>query len=174
MRNIAVLYHDRYIEKILKAKDNNELFKDLEVAKDWYIKSFNLGDGQSAYHLGLLYEKNYGDMNEAEKWFGEGAKLNNLYAKAKFGRTLVDKKDIDGGVQMLNETAEKGLVMGQTFLGEFNENLKDYEKAVKYYSDAAQKNRGFYSHVAQYRLKELDANDDIPDGKNIEDIKELY
>ncbi|CAI2171614.1 8332_t:CDS:2 [Funneliformis geosporum] len=183
-RNIAVIYHNQFIEKKLEA-NNEKLLEVLTKAKDMYKESFYLGDGQSAYNLGLLYENNYGieeDKNEALKWFNEGANLGNLYAKAKFGLLLVDnnnKEDGDEnekrrGIGMLKDTAEKGLVMGQTFLGVIFESEQIYEKAVRYYSDAARKNFGFYSHVAQYRLKELNADDHIPDGENIEDILEIY
>ncbi|GET04150.1 hypothetical protein GLOIN_2v1481253 [Rhizophagus clarus] len=46
---------------------------------------------------------------------------NNLYAKAKPGRILIDNKKESRELKMLEDMAEKGLDMGQTYLGEFYE-----------------------------------------------------
>ena len=56
-----------------------------------------MGDSLSAYHLGLLYEtKDKKDKSKAEDWFDKAVKLdgNNLYAKAKLGRILINKEDV--------------------------------------------------------------------------------
>ncbi|CAG8500762.1 16448_t:CDS:1 [Funneliformis caledonium] len=184
MRNMAILYHNSHVLESFKLK-NLLKSSNLKTAIKWYKKSLEMGDGQSGYLLGLLYESNSNngikeDKDEAEKCFGEGAKLNNLYAKAKFGRILVNKKEgvnkneRKKGIQMLKDTAKKGLVMGQTFLGEFYEKEKNYEEAVKYYSKSAMQNRGYYSHVAQYRIKELYAEDFISKFENLKYILNLY
>ncbi|CAI2162936.1 15722_t:CDS:1 [Funneliformis geosporum] len=181
MRNIAILHHNNYVIESFKLKILLKSSK-LKTAIKWYKKSFKAGDGQSAYHLGLLYESNNGikeDKDEAEKWFSEGAKLNNLYAKAKYGRILANKEGVNENerkkaIQMLKDTAKKGLVMGQTFLGEYYEKKKNYEEAVKYYSESAMQNHGYYSHVAQFRIKELYAEDFISKVENLKYILNLY
>src|SRR5207248_2426313 len=107
--------------------------------------------------------------------------------KAKLGRILINKEDINesekmNGIQMLKNAAEGGLVMGQTFLGEAyergqiitNEEKVNYKDAIKFYFEAARQNHGYYSHFAQYRLKELYAKDLIPDDENIKNIMKLY
>ncbi|RIA97738.1 hypothetical protein C1645_751441, partial [Glomus cerebriforme] len=188
-RNIAILYHNSYIIKPLEWKNFIKISKPsdltidqlcnqkLNLAIKWYERSCELEDSQSAYHLGLLYESNFYESNDkieenknkAEFWFDKAIQFdeNNLYAKAKLGRILINKIDIDGnektnGIQMLKDAAEGGLVMGQTFLGEAYERgqigeKENCEEAIELYFKAARQNHGYYSHIAQYRLRELRA-----------------
>ncbi|GBB89123.1 hypothetical protein RclHR1_01580024 [Rhizophagus clarus] len=203
MRNMAIIYHSSYVIKpfewknfikISKPNDLNmkKLSKTkLNIAIKWYEKSCELGDSQSAYNLGLLYESDHEikNENEAEKWFKKAIQFdeNNLYAKARLGRILVNKDDVNesekmNGIQMLKYAAENGLVMGQTFLGEAyergqigkRENAENVKEAIKFYFKAAEQNNGYYSHVAQFRLRELRALEIIPAGENIENILKLY
>jgi tetratricopeptide (TPR) repeat protein len=192
MRNIATLFHSKEISpKILEKMKSMRIGKDkplyLKKAEKWYEKSLELEDSQSAYQLGLLYESNfYGSINDrieenknkAENLFKKAVQFDkdNLYAKAKLGRNLINsnKKDISEGRKMMEDAAEKGLDMGQTYLGEFYEEAKNYEKAVEYYSKAARQNRGYYSHTAQCRLNQLKDKGLINEDTNIEDILENY
>ncbi|CAB4460290.1 HCP-like protein [Rhizophagus irregularis] len=201
MRNMAIIYHSSYVIKPFEWKNFIKLSrpndfnikklsrKKLNIAIKWYEKSCELGDSLSAYHLGLLYESDdeIKDEKEAEKWFKKAIQLdkNNLYAKAKLGRILINKDGIDEnekmkGIRMLKYAAENGLVMGQTFLGEAYERgqigrkEENIEEAIKFYFKAAEQNNGYYSHVAQFRLRELRALDIIPAGEDIENILKLY
>jgi TPR repeat protein len=190
-RNVATLFHSNKIEKIKTGflelfsflrVDNKPLH--LKKAEKWYNKSLELEDSQSAYQLGLLYENNfYESINEktgenkkkAEELFEKAVQFDNdnLYAKAKLGRILINNnKDVNEGLKMLEDAAEKELNMGQTYLGEFYEKEKDYGKAVEFYSKAARQNRGYYSHAAQYRLNKLKDKGLI--NTDIEDILEYY
>ncbi|CAB4462739.1 hypothetical protein RhiirA1_472346 [Rhizophagus irregularis] len=193
MRNVATLFHNNEIEK--KKTGLLEYFSSLIIsnkpikplhlknAETWYQKSLGLKDSQSAYQLGLLYENNFYDSikneieenkKKAEELFEKAVKGNNLYAKAKLGRILINnKKDESRGLKLLKEAAEK-LDMGQTYLGEYYEKAEDYEKAVKFYSKAARQRRGYYSHAAQYRLNRLNDKELINEDTNIEDILEYY
>uniref|UniRef100_U9U415 HCP-like protein n=1 Tax=Rhizophagus irregularis (strain DAOM 181602 / DAOM 197198 / MUCL 43194) TaxID=747089 RepID=U9U415_RHIID len=172
-----------------KLSVNKEAIDSEVTTIKWYEKSCELGDSLSAYHLGLLYESDdeIKDEKEAEKWFKKAIQLdkNNLYAKAKLGRILINKDGIDEnekmkGIRMLKYAAENGLVMGQTFLGEAYERgqigrkEENIEEAIKFYFKAAEQNNGYYSHVAQFRLRELRALDIIPAGEDIENILKLY
>ncbi|CAB4434887.1 unnamed protein product [Rhizophagus irregularis] len=103
-----------------------------ELAIKWYKKSCELGDSQSAYNLGLLYENDQKIKNksEAEKWFKMAVQFdnNNLYAKAKLGRILINKGNSDEnekmeGIEMLKYAAGKWIGYGQTFLGEAYERV---------------------------------------------------
>ncbi|GBC29331.2 hypothetical protein GLOIN_2v1545986 [Rhizophagus irregularis DAOM 181602=DAOM 197198] len=200
-RNVALLYHNSYVIKpfewknFVKITKLNELtFKKLtkqklELAIKWYKKSCELGDSQSAYNLGLLYENDQKIKNksEAEKWFKMAVQFdnNNLYAKAKLGRILINKGNSDEnekmeGIEMLKYAAENGLVMGQTFLGEayergqIGEKINDKE-AIKFYFKAAKQNRGYYSHVAQLRLRDFRASNKILAGEeDIENVIKIY
>ncbi|PKY57810.1 hypothetical protein RhiirA4_549817 [Rhizophagus irregularis] len=105
--------------------------------------------------LGLLYENNFYDSiknkieenkKKAEELFEKAVEGNNLYAKAKLGRILINNKKDE----------------------------KDYEKAVEFYSKAARQRRGYYSHVTQYRLNRLKDKELINEDTNIEDILEYY
>ncbi|RIA98918.1 hypothetical protein C1645_800922 [Glomus cerebriforme] len=200
MRNIALIYHNSYVIKPFEWKNFIKISKPndisikklskikLNLAIKWYKKSCELGDSQSAYNLGLLYENNdeIKDKNEAEEWFKKAVQFDNknLYAKAKLGRILINKDNVNenekmDGIQMLKYTAENGLVMGQTFLGEAYERGQvekkaNYKEASKLYFKAASQNHGYYSHIAQYRLRELRALEYIPAGENIENILKLY
>ncbi|CAG8601892.1 12470_t:CDS:1, partial [Funneliformis mosseae] len=78
------------------------------------------------------------------------------------------------GITMLKEAANGGLAVGQTLLGKFYENEGNYKEAVKFYYEAAKQNRGYYSHVAQYRLNKLDDENHVHKDENIADIKKLY
>ncbi|CAI2166374.1 10143_t:CDS:1 [Funneliformis geosporum] len=193
MRNIATLFHNSAIEPSLLERFKNISVRDkkqlnLKKAEKWYKRSSDKNDSKSAYNLGLLYEGYDGfkeNKGEAEDWFRKAVNFNknNLHAKAKLGRILINKGDTDEhkrneGIEMLKEAAEDGLVMGQVFLGRAYEEgiitegkAKDYKKAVKFYSKAAWQNRGYYSHVAQYRLVELKTKIHI---ENIDAINELY
>ncbi|CAB4375443.1 unnamed protein product [Rhizophagus irregularis] len=200
MRNVAVLYHNSYVIKpfewknFVKIKLNEFTFKKLtrqklDLAIKWYKKSYELGDSQSAYNLGLLYESDQKIKNEseAEKWFKMAKQLDryNLYAKAKLGRILINKHNADEnekmeGIEMLKYAAENGLVMGQTFLGEayergqIGEKINDKE-AIKFYFKAAKQNRGYYSHVAQLRLRDFRALNKILEGEeDIENVIKMY
>ncbi|GBC10262.1 hypothetical protein RclHR1_09490003 [Rhizophagus clarus] len=177
MRNMALVYHNSHfikpfewdnLTKISKLSDLKvkKLSKvKLKIAIKWYMKSSNLGDSQSAYNLGLLYESddNNGtrkDIYQAEIYFRKAVEYdnNNLYAKAKLGRLLINKKDAnekEKGFKMLEETANLGLVMSQTYLGEYYEKEGNFEEAIKFYFKAAKQRRGRYSHIAQYHFKEL-------------------
>jgi TPR repeat protein len=204
MRNMAIIYHSSYVIKpfewknfIKIPKPNDSTIKKLSkkklsIAIKWYEKSCELGDSQSAYHLGLLYESDHEikDENEAEKWFKKAVQFdnNNLYAKAKLGRILINKEDVDEnekmkGIQMLKYAAENGLVMGQIFLGEAyergqigkKEEKENIKEAIKFYFKAAKQNNGYYSHVAQFRLRNFRASEIIPAGEeDIENIITLY
>ncbi|CAG8539110.1 10395_t:CDS:1 [Funneliformis caledonium] len=190
MRNIATLFHNYSIEPSFFDRFKNLAVSDkkqwnLKKAEKWYKRSSDKKDSQSAYNLGLLYEGFKENKGEAEAWFKKAFDFNNnnLYAKAKLGRILINKEGTDEnkrneGIKMLKEAAEDGLVMGQVFLGRAYEEgiitegkVKDYKNAVELYSKAAWQNRGYYSHVAQFRLKELEAEIHI---ENIDDIKEMY
>ncbi|CAI2163819.1 2701_t:CDS:2 [Funneliformis geosporum] len=150
MRNIAILYHNSHVIKPFEWKN--------------------------------IIKNGMNDKIEAAKWFGKAVDFdgNNLYAKAKLGRILlIDNKDLDEdkklkGITMMKEAAEGGLAVGQTLIGKFYENEGNYEEAIKFYYEAANQNRGYYSHVAQYRLKKLDVENHIHKDKNIIDIKKLY
>jgi TPR repeat protein len=175
MRNMALVYHNSHfikpfewdnLTKISRLSDLkvNKLSKiKLKIAVKWYLKSCNLGDSQSAYNLGLLYESDNGiikDFYQAEIYFKKAIEFdnNNLYAKAKLGRFLINKNDElekDKGFKLLEETSNIGLVMSQTYLGEYYEKQGNIEEAMKFYFKAAKQNRGRYSHIAQYHFKEL-------------------
>ncbi|GES97338.1 protein kinase [Rhizophagus clarus] len=137
----------------------------LEIAMKWYEKSCELGDSQSAYYLGLLYESDHEIKNEDEtvKWFKMAVKLdkNHLYAKAKLGRNLINK---DNGQAFLGDAYERGQIGKEI-------NTKE---AIKFYFKAAEQNSGYYSHVAQFRLKNFRALEIIPAGEKIENVLKLY
>jgi TPR repeat protein len=194
MRNVAILYHNSYVIKPFEWKNfvkitklNDLTFKQLtkqklKLAIKWYEKSCELRDSQSAYNLGLLYESNQviKDEKKAENWFEMAVQFdeNNLYAKAKLGRILINKVDENEkmrGIEMLKYAAENGSVMGQTFLGEMYEKERNTKEAKKFYFMAAKQNRGYYSHVAQIRLRDFRASDIISAGENdIENIIGLF
>ncbi|PKC06204.1 hypothetical protein RhiirA5_400512 [Rhizophagus irregularis] len=192
MRNVATLFHSKEISPNIYEQMKNVAVKNkkplyLQKAEKWYEKSLKLEDSQSAYQLGLLYESNFYESmnvdkfkenkNKAENLFEKAVQFDNdnLYAKAKLGRILINnKKDVNRGFKILEVAAGKGLDMGQTYLGELYEKEKNYEKAVEFYSKAARQNRGYYSHAAQYRLDKLKEKGLINEDINIEDILKYY
>ncbi|GES93930.1 Sel1 repeat family protein [Rhizophagus clarus] len=161
MRNIATLYYGKEISPKLHEKMKHIGFRNkkplyLKKAKKWYKKSLDLEDTENLFEKAVLFDD------------------DNLYAKAKLGRILINKNDINEGLKILKDAAEKGLDMGQTYLGEFYEKEKNYKEAVEFYSKAARQNRGYYSHAAQYRLNELKSKGHVNEDINIEDILEYY
>ncbi|CAB4462800.1 unnamed protein product [Rhizophagus irregularis] len=188
MRNIATLFHceeikPKFLEKVKNIGFGTKKPLYLQKAEKWYRKSLGLEDSQSAYQLGLLYESNFNESindkieenkKEAEVLFEKAVSFedDNLYAKAKLGRILINNKiDESRGLKLLEKAAET-LDMGQTYLGEFYEKTEDYVKAVEFYSKAARQNRGYYSHAAQYHLNKLKGDGHV--NKNIKDILRNY
>ncbi|GES93932.1 hypothetical protein GLOIN_2v1481253 [Rhizophagus clarus] len=169
LRNIATLFHNNEIEKIktgflelfsfLRVDNNRPLY--LKKAGKWYHKSLQLVDSQSAYQLGWLYENNfYGSINDKIK-----ENKNKAENCLKWLR----------GLKMLEDTAEKGLDMGQTYLGEFYEKKKqNLKEAVEFYSMAARQKRGYYSHAAYHQLNKLKGKGLINKDVVIKDIFEYH
>ncbi|CAB4462683.1 unnamed protein product [Rhizophagus irregularis] len=176
MRNMALIYHNSHfikpfewdnltkISRLSDLKVNKLSNIKLKIAVKWYKKSYDLGDSISAYNLGLLYESDINGIKkvdyQAEYYFKKAVYFdnNNLYAKAKLGRFLInknDEKEKQKGFKMLEETSNIGFVMSQTYLGEYYEKIGNFEDAIKFYFKASKQNRGRYSHIAQYRFKEL-------------------
>ncbi|GBC08791.1 hypothetical protein RclHR1_08390005 [Rhizophagus clarus] len=91
-------------------------------------------------------------LEKAEKWYERSLKFDDSQSAYQLG--LLYENNFDG--------TEKGLDMGQTYLGEFYENTKNYEKTIELYSKAAKQKHGYYSHAAQCRLDKLNVTrDDI-------------
>ncbi|CAG8691032.1 12680_t:CDS:2 [Rhizophagus irregularis] len=151
------------INKLEKSKSNKD--KELSrIAMRNMALIYHNSDSISAYNLGLLYESDINGIKkvdyQAEYYFKKAVDFdnNNLYAKAKLGRFLInknDEKEKQKGFKMLEETSNIGFVMSQTYLGEYYEKIGNFEDAIKFYFKASKQNRGRYSHIAQYRFKEL-------------------
>jgi tetratricopeptide (TPR) repeat protein len=127
MRNMAFIYHNSHLINPLGWRNIEISLSDLIVDKlnkiklkkafNWYIKSCNLGDSQSAYNLGLLYDNDNWikkDKRQAENYFIKAVEFdkNNIFAKKKLGEILNKKEDANEkkkGYEMLKEIASIGL-----------------------------------------------------------------
>ena len=86
--------------------ENNEEYKDIKKAIEYYLKGIELGNGYSANNLGDLYENNeeYKDIKKAIEYYLKGIELGNGNSANNLG-----------------------------YLYENNEEYKDIKKAIEYY-----------------------------------------
>lgn len=129
MRNIGVLY--RYG----LGRD-----KDLEKAKEWYIKAVNKGNSEAAYDLGsTIHLESQETRGDYEKWYLKAAEMGNPYG-SYMSATIVGYKDPSKRLEYTLKAADLGISGAMVEVGNIYQKgesvEKDYNKAAEYFKKA--------------------------------------
>jgi TPR repeat protein len=98
----------------------------LDLALEWYQKSFEAGYGDSAYYLGYLYQTNNAikDNEKVIEWYTKAAELNNGRACYNLGYIYHDgtivKKDNQKALEYLNKAVNLGVNEAKALIDEVN------------------------------------------------------
>lgn len=116
-------------------------FPNVEEAKTYFQKAYDLGDEASGYNLALLLIKE-NRISDAIPYLTSGVSndhipsiklLANLYLKGE-----VISKDLTIAIALLKKVYELGETSVVSSLGKINYQLKNYDEAFKYFSLGAQ------------------------------------
>lgn len=124
---------------------------DLKTAKNWYMKSENLGNEIASYKLGKLYLKE----NEIKKSVMHLEKSNNKFSWYTLGKIYLDNEsemfNADKGINYMEQAAKEGNVFAQYIAGKEYYKGKivnvNYEKAILYLSQASNQDNEFASYI---------------------------
>ncbi|MGB2552075.1 tetratricopeptide repeat protein [Campylobacter sp. MOP51] len=116
------------------------------------------GDDVAQLNVGFIYAERLKDVGSAIKWYQMSAKAGNATAKYNMGLMYYDIFDDKLAFKSFEEAAKLGQVQAISMVGIMYYHGKhvkrDYKKAVKYLSDAANKGDAF----AQYHLAQCYKN----------------
>ncbi|RGG64365.1 sel1 repeat family protein [Eubacterium sp. AF17-7] len=124
---------------------------DLKTAKNWYMKSENLGNEIASYKLGKIYLKE----NEIKKSVMHLEKSNNKFSWYTLGKIYLDNEsemfNADKGINYMEQAAKEGNVFAQYIAGKEYYKGKivnvNYEKAILYLSQASNQDNEFASYI---------------------------
>lgn len=115
----------------------------------WILQKAEAGDWSAQYRLATMYhagKETAINQEKASYWYLKAAQQDVTMAQAKIGVRLIEgegiKKDVEAGIQWLEKAANKNdglaqLVLSDTYLGQFNSGLKNFEKAFSWMLKAA-------------------------------------
>ncbi len=118
----------------------------LPEAKEVYTKIIGLGTKEVLPYLGLgNIALHYGDLKEAEKWFGQARQMKPDHPAVllAWGRLLLAKGQAQGAKDFLERSREKGEDSATLYgaLGDAYFKLGLWEQAAKYYGQAVKLKR---------------------------------
>jgi TPR repeat protein/peptidoglycan hydrolase-like protein with peptidoglycan-binding domain len=138
--------------------------KDQQAAAGWLLRAAQRGSGQSAFNVGVMYERGFvveRDSTKAIEWYRKAAEANVPMAKHNLALLLRDGKGAprDGkeAVELLRSAARQGMAASMFTLGDIyergDEGLKDQAIALAWFAITAeferQTNRGSESALAK-------------------------
>ena len=116
-------------------------FPNIEEAKKYFLKAYDLGDEASGYNLALLFIKE-NNISSALPYLSQGVSndhipsiklLANLYLKGE-----VVSKDYVIALALLKKAYELGEISVVSSLGKINYQMKNYDEAFKFFNLGAQ------------------------------------
>ena len=138
--------------------------KDQQAAAGWLLRAAQRGSGQSAFNVGVMYERGFvveRDSSKAIDWYRKAAEANVPMAKHNLALLLRDGKgaprNTKEAVELLRSAARQGMAASMFTLGDIyergDEGLKDPAIALAWFAIAAeferQTNRGGESALAK-------------------------
>ena len=160
--NYYKLQKEKEIRKACAAAMNCYAQGDYEQAVKKYRIAAELGDANSQFWLGRLYQQGQGvkqDYQEAVKWYRKAADQGNSYAQNNLGRLYQQgrgvKQDYQEAAKWYRKAAEQGNSYAQNSLGwlyEYGRGVKqDYQEAAKWYRKSAEQGNKY----GQYDLARM-------------------
>ena len=138
--------------------------KDQQAAAGWLLRAAQRGSGQSAFNVGVMYERGFvveRDSTKAIEWYRKAAEADVPMAKHNLALLLRDGKGAPRNgkeaVELLRSAARQGMAASMFSLGDIyergDEGLKDPAIALAWFAIAAeferQTNRGGESALAK-------------------------
>lgn len=138
--------------------------KDQQAAAGWLMRAAQRGSGQSAFNVGVMYERGFvveRDSTKAIEWYRKAAEANVPMAKHNLALLLRDGKGAPRNgkeaVELLRSAARQGMAASMFTLGDIyergDEGLKDPAIALAWFAITAefdrQTNRGGESALAR-------------------------
>lgn len=138
--------------------------KDQQAAAGWLMRAAQRGSGQSAFNVGVMYERGFvveRDSTKAIEWYRKAAEANVPMAKHNLALLLRDGKGAPRNgkeaIELLRSAARQGMAASMFTLGDIyergDEGLKDPAIALAWFAIAAefdrQTNRGGESALAK-------------------------
>jgi peptidoglycan hydrolase-like protein with peptidoglycan-binding domain len=138
--------------------------KDQQAAAGWLLRAAQRGSGQSAFNVGVMYERGFvveRDSTKAIEWYRKAAEANVPMAKHNLALLLRDGKGAPRNgkeaIELLRSAARQGMAASMFTLGDIyergDEGLKDPAIALAWFAIAAefdrQTNRGGESALAK-------------------------
>ena len=138
--------------------------KDQQAAAGWLLRAAQRGSGQSAFNVGVMYERGFvveRDSTKAIEWYRKAAEANVPMAKHNLALLLRDGKGAPRNgkeaVELLRSAARQGMAASMFTLGDIyergDEGLKDPAIALAWFAITAeferQTNRGGESALAR-------------------------
>jgi TPR repeat protein/peptidoglycan hydrolase-like protein with peptidoglycan-binding domain len=138
--------------------------KDQQAAAGWLLRAAQRGSGQSAFNVGVMYERGFvveRDSTKAIEWYRKAAEANVPMAKHNLALLLRDGKGAPRNgkeaVELLRSAARQGMAASMFTLGDIyergDEGLKDPAIALAWFAITAefdrQTNRGGESALAK-------------------------
>jgi len=138
--------------------------KDQQAAAGWLLRAAQRGSGQSAFNVGVMYERGFvveRDSTKAIEWYRKAVEANVPMAKHNLALLLRDGKGAPRNgkeaVELLRSAARQGMTGSMFTLGDIyergDEGLKDPAIALAWFAIAAefdrQTNRGGESALAK-------------------------
>ena len=138
--------------------------KDQQAAAGWLLRAAQRGSGQSAFNVGVMYERGFvveRDSTKAIEWYRKAADANVPMAKHNLALLLRDGKGAPRNgkeaVELLRSAARQGMAASMFTLGDIyergDEGLKDPAIALAWFAITAeferQTNRGGESALAK-------------------------
>jgi localization factor PodJL len=138
--------------------------KDQQAAAGWLLRAAQRGSGQSAFNVGVMYERGFvveRDSTKAIEWYRKAAEASVPMAKHNLALLLRDGKGAPRNgkeaVELLRSAARQGMAASMFTLGDIyergDEGLKDPAIALAWFAIAAeferQTNRGGESALAR-------------------------
>jgi peptidoglycan hydrolase-like protein with peptidoglycan-binding domain len=102
--------------------------KDPQAGAGWLLRAANLGSAQSAFNIGVMYERGFvveRDSSKAAEWYRKAADGGLPTAKHNLALMLRDGKgtprDVKGAIQMFLSAAHQGMAASMFSLGDIYE-----------------------------------------------------
>ncbi len=105
--------------------------KNLEKAKEYYLKAGEKGVEQSYSRLGDI-EYNRGNLKKALEYWEKGKELNDSASKAYLGRHYFNRADFFKANELLKSSAIDGIPMAQFYLSKIYEQGRIGAKNIVY------------------------------------------
>jgi localization factor PodJL len=138
--------------------------KDQQAAAGWLMRAAQRGSGQSAFNVGVMYERGFvveRDSTKAIEWYRKAVEANVPMAKHNLALLLRDGKGAPRNgkeaIELLRSAARQGMAASMFVLGDIyergDEGLKDPSIALAWFAITAeferQTNRGRESELSK-------------------------